>query len=261
MPERVIALDIGSTNVHAGLVDTVRGICLFRSDFTPAQMSARLSAFIDRIKADAPAIIGGGRTGLSQKAEKILIKKHCLSVIRLQWQARHARLPVSFNYKNLSALGADRIADALYAAIVYPKRNVIIIDSGTAVTVDAVSASGKFSGGVIMAGAVTHLRSLHTATDTLPLVTLRDNKIPFPGNSTASCMQAGAAYGIAGALNHLVRNYKNFLRGKCAVLATGGAWHLTRKLVDFECIEVPDMTLIGMGLYACYLKQSASPRR
>jgi len=260
MPERVIALDIGSTNVHAGLVDTRRCVCLFRSDFPHDHLSRQLAAFIDRIKTDAPAIIGGGHTGLAQKAEKILKKKKHQSVIRLQWQSRQTRLPVRFNYKNLSALGADRIADALYAAAMYPERNVIIIDAGTAVTVDAVSASAKFTGGVIMAGAVTQLRGLHAAADTLPAVALPAGKIPFPGGSTVSCMQAGAAHGIAGALNHLVKEYKRFLGGKCTVLVTGGAWHLTRKLVDFDYIEVPDMTLIGMGLYACYLKYSASPR-
>ena len=263
MPDRVIAIDIGSTNVHAGLVDTGRGTCLFRSDFPHAQMNAELAAFIDKIKADVPAIIGGGRTGLAQKAIKILEKKKRLSVIRLRWHAREARvarLPVRFNYKNPSSLGADRIAGALYAAAKFPKRNIIIIDSGTAMTVDAVSASGKFSGGVIMAGADTQLRGLCAAADALPAVALPAGKIPFPGGSTVSCMRAGAVHGTSGALSHVVRKYKNLLGGKCIVLATGGAWHLTRNLVDFECIEVPDMTLIGMGLYACSLRKSALPR-
>jgi type III pantothenate kinase len=251
MPERVIAIDIGSTNVHAGLVDTRRRVCLSRSNFPCDVMSARLSAFIDKIKTDAPAIIGGGRTGLAQKTAKILIKKH-LSAVSLRWEARTARLPVRFNYKNPSTLGADRIADALYAAAMYPERNVIIIDAGTATTVDAVSASGIFSGGVIMAGAGTQLRGLYAAADALPAVPMPAGKIIFPGGSTVSCMQAGAVHGTTGALNHLVRKYKKILGGKCAVLATGGEWHLIRKLVDFECIEAPDMTLIGMGLYTLY---------
>jgi type III pantothenate kinase len=255
MSEQVIAIDIGSTNVHAGLVDTGRGGCLFRSDFPHAQMGARLSAFINKIKTDAPAIIGGGRTGLAQKAEKILIKKKHLSVIRLQWQARQARLarlPVRFNYNNSSTLGADRIADALYAAAKYPKRNVIIIDSGTAITVDAVNSRAEFTGGVIMAGAGTQLRGLCAATDNLPAVALPAGKIPFPGGSTVSCMQAGAAHGIAGALNYLVKEYQRLLGGKCTVLATGGAWQVTEKLVDFRFTAVPDMTLIGTALYALY---------
>jgi type III pantothenate kinase len=257
MPERVIAIDIGSTNVHAGLVNAGRGVCLFRCDFPPAQMSAKLPAFIDRIKKDAPAIIGGGRTGLAQKVGKILKGCGVASIAEIK---RVSGLPLRFRYDKPGTLGADRIADALYAAAVYPGRNAIIIDSGTAITVDAVNSSGKFTGGVIMAGAVTHLRSLHTAADNLPLVTMRDKNIPFPGNSTASCMQAGAVHGTTGALNHLVRKYKYLLGGKCAVLVTGGAWHLTRKLVDFEYSEAPDMTLIGMGLYAHYLRNSASPR-
>lgn len=249
MPERVIAIDIGSSNVHAGLVDAGRCSCIFRSDFPAAGMNRRLAAFIDRIKTDASAVIGGGRSGAAKKAEKILRKKGHTSIVRLSWLPD---LPVKFNYKNLSSLGADRIADALYAAAICPKRNVIIIDAGTAITIDAVSASGTFTGGVIMAGARTQIRGLCDAADALPAVALPSRKIPFPGGSTAQCMQAGAAHGTAGALNHLVRKYQRLLGGKCVVCATGGAWHLTRTLVDFDFIDAPDMTLIGTGLFSAY---------
>ena len=107
-------------------------------------------------------------------------------------------------------------------------------------------------GGAILAGIETQIRGLHAATNTLPAVAMPGKKIPLPGTSTEECMQAGAAHGTAGALNHLVRKYRSLLGGKCIVLATGGGWHVTSKLVDFKFIEVPDMTLIGTALYALY---------
>ena len=84
------------------------------------------------------------------------------------------------------------------------------------------------------------------------MVEIPGRKIPFLGGSTIQCIQAGATRGTAGALNHLVRKYRSLLGGKCIVLATGGGWHVTSKLVDFKFIEVPDMTLIGTALYALY---------
>jgi type III pantothenate kinase len=246
MGDRVLAVDIGSTNVHCGLVDTRRCVCLRRSDFPLSRMSVRLPAFIDKIRDNIPAVIAGGRGGMAQRAGKILKKTRRFPVIRLR---RHARLPVRFRYEKPSALGADRIADALYAGAQYPAQNVIIIDSGTAITVDAVNSASEFIGGAILAGIETQLKGLHAAAGTLPAVRVPAGKIPFPGRSTVQCMQAGAAHGTAGALNHLVEKYKGLLGGKCTVLATGGAWHLTRKFVDFDFIEVPDMTLVGTGLF------------
>lgn len=249
----VIAVDSGSTRTHAGLVDTSRRTCLFRRDFLSSELDRCLPETVRRIKniiASAPAVIAGGHL---PAVETIMKKCGLKSITRLLWHARlPARLPLRFRYDRPETLGADRIADALYAVTAYPRRNVIIIDSGTAITVDAVSRSAEFAGGTILAGIEIQLYGLHAAARRLPVVAIPGKRTPFPGNSTEICMQAGAAHGTAGALNHLVRKYQSMLGGKCIVLATGGGWHVTRNLVDFKFIEVPDMTLIGTALYALY---------
>lgn len=249
MPDLVIAVDIGSTRVHAGIVDISRHSCLFRTDFPLSEISRRLPKAFGKSKITIPTVIAGGRKGNAKKAGRILKSCGVTTITGLKWLPN---LPVRFNYDKPGTLGADRIADALYAVTVYPKRNVIIIDSGTAITVDALSNEAEFMGGAILAGIETQIRGLHAVTNTLPVVALPGKKIPLPGASTEQCMQAGAAYGTAGALNHLVRKYRSLLGGKCIVLATGGGWHVTSKLVDFKFIEAPDMTLIGMALYALY---------
>jgi pantothenate kinase type III len=249
MSDRVIAVDIGSTRVHAGLVATDKHSCLFRTDFPLSEMSRRLPGAFGKLKINVPAIIAGGSKGYAKKAAGILKSCGVVSITGLKWLPN---LPVRFNYDRPETLGADRIADALYAVTVYPERNVIIIDSGTAITVDAVSSKAEFMGGAILAGIETQLHGLHTATDTLPIVALPGKKVPLPGTTTEQCMQAGAAHGTAGALNYLVRKYRSLFGWKCVVLATGGGWRLTKKLVDFTFIDIPDMTLIGTALYALY---------
>jgi type III pantothenate kinase len=165
------------------------------------------------------------------------------------WVRHHTKLPVKFLYMQPDSLGTDRIADALYSAAAYPDKNCIIIDSGTAITVDCVSGAGRFLGGVIIAGADLQLESLHQSTATLPGLSLSKSKIILPGKSTEECMYAGTAHIIAGGLNHIVRTFGKQLGGKCVILATGGAWPLTERLVDFRFIGVPDMTLLGTALY------------
>ena len=253
MRKLIYAVDIGSSRVHAGIVDTGRRACIGRHDFPVAEMSRRLPALIDNARYVVPAVIAGGSAGHAQKAGTILRRKKIFPVIPLQW---HSRLPIRFRYKKPSSLGADRIADALYAARIFPGRNVIIIDSGTAITVDAVNGRAEFLGGAIIAGIGTQLGGLHAAAGTLPAVRLQEGTIAPLGCSTIDCLRAGAAYGTAGALNLVVKKYRRFLGRNCIVCATGGAWHFTKKLVDFDFIEVPDMTLIGMALYAAFRKRS-----
>jgi pantothenate kinase type III len=253
--QTVIAVDIGSTFTHVALVNAGGRGCFFRSDFPSSKAAGRLPAVIrsaiKRFPAaqHAPAVIAGGRDGAAQRAKAILKKNKLSPITLLEW---HERLPLRVRYGDVQSLGADRLANALYAVTAFPKRNVVVICSGTAITVDAVSRSGEFLGGVIMAGIGTQLDGLRSSTRTLPAVALRCGKIPFPGNATEQCMRAGAAYGTAGALNHLIAKYRALLKGNIIVLATGGAWQATAALVDFNYTEVPHMTLIGTALYAGY---------
>jgi type III pantothenate kinase len=248
----VIAVDIGSTRTHVGIVDCHELRCLFRSDFPSADIPVRLPVIIDKVKSlsgqnsPVPAVIAGGNGRRTQEAASILKRKNISHAIRLQW---NRRIPITLDYTPARSLGADRIADALYAVTVFPKRNICIIDSGTAVTIDAINRSGRFIGGAILAGIGTQLSALHASTATLPQTAIPKKNIRFPGNATIPCMQAGAAYGTAGALNLLVQKYRVLLGGKVTVLATGGAWKATNKLVDFTFVDVPDMTLIGTALY------------
>ena len=79
-------------------------------------------------------------------------------------------LPLQFDYATPSTLGADRIAAAAGAWSLMPGRNMLVVDMGTAVTYDFVSAEGRFKGGNIAPGIGMRLRSLHNYTARLPEV-------------------------------------------------------------------------------------------
>jgi type III pantothenate kinase len=251
-PDSVIAIDIGCTRTHIGIVDSAQYKCLFRHDFLSTDIVRSLLEVLDEIKDIVhefhliPVIISGGVGTRAMEVEKALLSRGATSITHIK---HHKGLAVSILYDKPSSLGADRIADALYATAVYPGKNVIVVDSGTAITVDMVNSKGEFIGGAILAGVEAQLKILHSSTGTLPLITTPANKIQLPGTSTESCMQAGTAYGIAGAINLLVRNYQQAVDGECIVLATGGAWHVSESLVDFDFTAIPDLTLIGTALF------------
>jgi type III pantothenate kinase len=250
----ILAIDIGNSLIHVGLVDARARRCLRRFDPPLSAIRDRLPRVLDKAvllgtKANSSvlrAVIAGGGKGMVLWIRALLREFDVTDVTDLAW---HAGLPVRFRYKHPSRLGADRIADALYTAAAYPKRNAIIIDVGTAVTVDALTGNGDFIGGVIFPGPATQLQALHEAAPALPMVDLIKKTTALPGASTEECMRSGVVHSVAGGLDHLVRKFHEVLGGRCTVLSTGGGWNTVKGYVDFKSIEVADMTLIGTGLY------------
>ncbi len=251
-PNLVLAIDVGNTNAHAGLVDCDRLACL-RADVFPAKDISR------RLPLSLQSLVGAEERAQTLpvvictvvKLDKDSISRSLTSTGFLSplWFEYSKRLPISVTYENSDALGPDRLADCLYGFTAFPGKNQIIIDLGTAITVDFLKYGREFSGGAILPGLVTQLKSLHDNTSALPPVELDGSATEFPGLSTRSSMTAGVTYGTAGALSFLVARYKEQFGNDSMVLATGGAWKQVEELVTFEFVYAKEMTVIGTGLY------------
>ena len=87
-----------------------------------------------------------------------------------------------------------------------PGRPAVVIDVGTAITVDLVSAEGAFLGGAILPGIAMSARALHEFTDLLPLVDMSELAAPPPalGDSTEAAMRSGLFWGAVGAVRQLI---------------------------------------------------------
>lgn len=159
-------------------------------------------------------------------------------------------LPIAIDYKTPKTLGADRIAAAVGAWSVYGGKPLLVVDAGTAVTYDAVSADGHFIGGNIAPGMSMRLEALHRFTARLPRV-----KVPFEidydtflGFDTASAMILGAVYGIVGALSY----YRTHLPDDTVTVLTGGWSVELQKLLDFEVMVEPDLVSKGLNRILIY---------
>lgn len=177
------------------------------------------------------------------------IKEHGDRVILID---RPEQLPLVVGVGYPERVGIDRLLDAV-AAKDRIKRSVpiIIIDAGTAVTVDRVNAAGVFEGGAILPGLRLMAQSLHDYTALLPQVEVID--VPaVPGRDTEAAMHAGVFWSVAGGIKALVRLLSG---GEGAarhreVFLTGGDAELLSSVMDADVKLWPNMTLEGIRVSA-----------
>lgn len=151
-------------------------------------------------------------------------------------------------------VGADRVVNALGAHIAYPGP-LIIIDSGTATTIDVVAADGGFEGGAIAPGIHLSVEALHNAAAKLPRVALRKPQ-RVVGNDTVSAMQSGVFWGYIGLIEGMIERIKAERNEEMTVVATGGIASLfydaTESIHHFD----PDVTI--RGLLEIYRRNNSS---
>ncbi len=164
----------------------------------------------------------------------------------LEVTAELVRELLPIRYHDPSAVGADRIANALAARELYGAP-AIVVDLGTATTFDCVSAEGAYLGGAISPGVGTSAEELFRRAARVPRVDLRRPERAL-GRNTDESLRSGVLWGAAGQVDALVRRLAKEMKGRPKVIATGG-W---AKIVAPECetVQAVDeaLTLKGMRL-------------
>lgn len=149
-------------------------------------------------------------------------------------------------YDNPKEVGADRIANAVAAYERY-QQALVVIDFGTAITFDVISASGEYVGGLIFPGVQISLDALFLKAAKLPRVEL-EKPTRVVGRDTISSIQSGIMYGYAGLVDSIVEKIEREMKVKAIVVATGG---LAGGIAgETSCIKevIPDLTLEGLRI-------------
>src|SRR5580704_8332171 len=123
-------------------------------------------------------------------------------------------------YENPSEVGADRIVNSVAALSKYGGP-CVIVDLGTAITFDAVSANAEYLGGIIAAGIGISAEALFSRTARLPLVDFR-KPAGLIGRNTVASMQSGLYYGALGLIDGMIERLLQKLGPNTKVIATGG---------------------------------------
>jgi type III pantothenate kinase len=165
-------------------------------------------------------------------------------------------LPIRIRYPKPESIGADRLANAVAASKLYPLPS-IVIDFGTAVTFDIVSARREYLGGVIAPGLNAMTDYLHEKTALLPRIELRQPRRSI-AKSTVEAMQVGAVIGYRGLIREILISISKELRtSKPSVIATGGhASLIARSMPEVSQIN-PLLTLQGLQFTRLYHLQSS----
>ncbi len=127
---------------------------------------------------------------------------------------------LKIRYENPAEVGADRIVNSVAALHKYGGP-CVIVDLGTAITFDAVSAAGEYLGGVIAAGVGISAEALFSRTARLPLVDFR-KPASVIGTNTVASMQSGLYYGAIGAIDGIIQRLVEELGPDTRTVATGG---------------------------------------
>lgn len=138
-------------------------------------------------------------------------------------------VPVANAYRTPETLGRDRLAAAVGAAVLYPGRNVLIVDFGTAVTIDLVTADNTFRGGCISPGVKTRFRALHDYTAKLPLCDVTDGE-ELSGLTTEQAIELGVMNGIAFEIEGYVSRMRERIGDLCVIFTGGDAKFFVKRI-------------------------------
>jgi len=159
-------------------------------------------------------------------------------------------LPLEVAVERPDMVGVDRLLDAVAAnRLRRADRPAVVVDVGTAITVDLVSAEGVFLGGAILPGIAMGARAMHEFTDLLPLLDMSelDGPPPVVGASTIPAMQSGLFWGAVGGIRQVVGLMAKHLDQTPEIFLTGGAGRHVAELLG-DAHYVPQLTLAGIAL-------------
>jgi len=156
-------------------------------------------------------------------------------------------VPIRVDVREPERVGVDRLLGAL-AAYRRARGACIVVDFGTAITVNSVGRDGTFLGGAIFPGLAMMAGALAGGTALLPEITVPDTA-PAIGKNTAEAIAAGILHGATGAVANLVAAASATVGEGATVLLTGGDAERITPLLPPDCQEVvPDLVLEGLAI-------------
>jgi len=161
---------------------------------------------------------------MSQKIRSIVEEKVPLIVL-----SSETKVPFQNNYQTPKTLGVDRIALMSAASMLFPLKNVLVIDAGTCITFDLINKENVYLGGAISMGLKMRYKSLHAFTEKLPELKFQDPD-SLIGDSTKSSIHSGVVNGFVAEIKGIIAQYKQRFPNLTVVLTGGDMNYLSKRL-------------------------------
>jgi type III pantothenate kinase len=264
-----VAVDIGNTRLKLGLFSSAE----LESGTALPEPAGTLSVSADRLDeiaawlaphsvADIAWYIGSVQRSFTTELIDWLRRQQAGRITLLC----SGDLPLRVDLPRPDMVGIDRLLAAVGVnALRGPQRPAVIVDLGTAMTVDLISADGAFQGGAILPGIAMSARALHEFTDLLPLIEMAElHEAPAEvGKDTVAAMRSGLFWGTIGAARELIARMAASSTPAAAssrgakttdplpqIFLTGGAAASVAMLLAADAQYVADLTLGGIALTA-----------
>ncbi|WP_413585526.1 type III pantothenate kinase [Bdellovibrio sp. HCB274] len=247
----ILCLDVGNTQIFAGLFDKDKMVLSFRKNSKSGASSDETGIFLRtaiRENGYDPAMVK--QIAICSVVPEVIysLRGACMKYFNINPFILQAGVKTGLRvkYRNPSEVGADRIANSIAGAHLYPNKNLIIVDLGTATTFCAVSKEKDYLGGSIVAGLRLCMEALESKTAKLPSVEIVSMHEAL-GRTTIESIQSGLYYGHLGTMKEIISRVTRecFPDEKPFVIGTGGFSSLFEKEKVFDAI-IPDLVLKGM---------------
>ena len=210
-----------------------------------------LERFISTYKPDTAIVCSTAADGPSQRIKQ-LAEQRCRRMLQL---THETPMPIRLSYRTPQTLGRDRIATAVGAWCIAQRldstSDVLVIDAGTAITYDLVTADGNFIGGNIAPGMALRFKSLHEHTGKLPLIQA-DGDTPVVGYDTETAIRSGVLLGLLGEVKSYIADIR-LSHHNLMVFITGGDGRLLHnRLADKNIIYSEHLAAEGLNRILLY---------
>jgi len=216
----ILIIDIGNTNVKAAVFekDTLLDVVVFEK--------GKILSEIKKILKKHPI----SKAVMSNVASISDLKlKKLQAFVEIIFISSSTRVPFINLYKTPKTLGVDRIALVAAAVSQFPYKNVLVVDAGSCITFDFVTAKKEYLGGAISPGIQMRFHSLNHFTANLPLL-VKEEVPSFIGFSTKESINSGVVNGVIQEIEGVISQYKNKYLDLTVVLTGGDTNFLSKQL-------------------------------
>ena len=177
---------------------------------------------------------------IAKTLENFLNKKS----LEVYYLSSELKMPFTNDYETPKTVGSDRLALVAGGLLLFPKKDVLIIDIGTCMTFDFISKEAVYLGGAISPGVQMRLKALHNFTGKLPLIKLKE-PLDLIGKSTSESILSGVVNGMRMEINGIIDAYK--LRyPEVKTILTGGDMAFFDKKLKNSIFAEADILFKGM---------------
>lgn len=232
-----LAIDLGNSWAKCGVMDNGQAVEIFRMrDLTTEYLDAIFESYpgIDAaIMTASRSTVPGIQDFLRKRVEKFILFDPSVPV------------PIKNLYETPHTLGSDRLAAAVAANAIYPANNILVVDFGTAITIDLVSDQGEFLGGNISPGASIRFKALHEYTSRLPLLDLHENENHL-GRNSKEAIENGVINGIVYEIDGYIRDLDKKI-DNLKIIFTGGESNFFVKRFKNTIFANYDLVVYGLN--------------